>query len=131
VNKTETAKLLTIASGFDRRQVDELTAGAWASALTAYTFEQAQAAVVQHFRDPATRHEYLSIAHVLDRLERDTRARKADVEADVRSAKARGLIEPTYPANEPLPEDVRVLLFAARERDRETARVHDLEALEA
>jgi hypothetical protein len=127
VNKTETAKVLTIASGFDRRQVDEMTVEAWASALTGYTFEQVQAAVVQHFRDPATRHDYLGIAHVLDRLERDTRARAADVEADVRSAKARGLIEPTHPAREPLPDDVKVLLFVARERDRETARVMALE----
>jgi hypothetical protein len=125
VNKTEVAKLLTIVSGFDRRQVDEMTVEAWHSIpeIADAPYEVGQTAVMAHFRDPLTRNEYLTVGRVLDRIEVDARSKLADIEADVRSAKARGLLEPTYPPREPLPADVKVLLFQARERDRETARL--------
>lgn len=121
MNRTDAAKLLTVAAGFDRRQVTEVTATAWAAALHGYNYRECETAIIEHHRDPATRGQYLTVGHVLDRVEHDNRAKRSDVEADVRSAKARGLIEQSWPKREPLPGDVAALLAAARERDRQTA----------
>lgn len=121
---TEAAKLLTVAAGFDRRQVTEVTATAWSAALTGYGYAECEAAVIAHHRDPATRGQYLEVRHILDRVEAHHRARTADVETDVRAAKARGLIAPSHPPREPLPTEVALLLQRARERDRQEARRH-------
>ncbi|WP_402843735.1 hypothetical protein [Microbacterium sp. GXS0129] len=114
MNRTEAAKALAVASGFDRRQVDELTATAWAAALDGYHYPEVEAAIIAHHRDPATRHEYLTVAHVLDRVESINRARFADVEADVRVAKALGFIRRDWPAREPLPVEAAGRLSAHR-----------------
>lgn len=129
MNKTDAAKLLAVASGFDRRQVDELTAAAWASALDGYSYSECERAIVAHHRDPATRLQYLTVGLVLDRLEQNQRTRRTDVEADVRSAKARRLIDENWPAREPLPTEAAYKLAAARERDRlEAVRLTEIEA---
>jgi len=49
VNLIETAKLLTIASGFDNRRVDELSTTAFHEALSDLNFEDARKAVVAHY----------------------------------------------------------------------------------
>lgn len=123
MNKVEVGQLLTIASGFDRFvTVDRVTTEAWFLALAEVDYSEAQAAVVAHFTGPRAK-ETFSVRHVLEAARITARSTPDAIEADVRSAKARGLLEPTYPAREPLPADVKALLFAARERDRETARV--------
>ena len=118
MNTVEAAKLLTIVSGIDRRVVDELTARAWASLLVSVSFEDAQAAVLAHYADPVTRHDYLTVGHVLDRVEAAQRLSRSAVEADVRSAKARGLIDSSWPVREPLPGSVVEQLAAARQADK-------------
>lgn len=128
MNKTDAAKLLAVASGFDRRQVDELTAAAWAMALDGYGYVECEKAIVEHHRDPKTRTSYLTVGHVLDRVETGRRMRSSDVEADVRSAKARGLIDGEWPARKPLPQETAERLARARERDRQEAiRLGELE----
>lgn len=121
MNKTEAAKLLTVASGFDRRQVDELTAHAWASALDGHTYAACERAIVDHHRDPLTRTTYLTVGHVLDRVELGARTSTAEIETDVRSAKARGIIPADWPRREPLTPQDAYRLSAARERDRAEA----------
>jgi len=123
MNATEAAKLLTVAAGFDRRQVTEITATAWAAALTGHDYQECETAIIAHHRDPATRGQYLTVGHVLDRVEaarRDVRA--VDIEADVRSAKARGLIGQDWPRRDPLPESIARRLADLRELDRSEAR---------
>lgn len=114
MSPVEAAKLLTIASGFDRRTVDELTATAWAAALADVSFEDGQAAVLAHFTDAATRHSYFTVGHVLDRVEAAQRLARHQVESDVRSAKARGLVAAEWPDREPLPASVAGRLAVAR-----------------
>lgn len=121
MNRVDAAKLLTVAAGFDRRQVTEVTATAWAAALTGYQYGECEAAIIAHHRDPATRAAYLTVGHVLDRVEAANRAKTADVEADVRSAKARGLVDRDWPRRDPLPPAIAAKLAASREADRQTA----------
>lgn len=122
MNVAEAAKILTVAAGFDRRQVTEVTATAWAAALQGYGYTECEAAIIAHHRDPATRGAYLEVKHLLDRLEAQHRARTVDVETDVRAAKARGLLDASHPPREPLPTEVALLLQIARERDRAESR---------
>lgn len=114
MNVAEAAKLLTIASGFDNRVVDELKAAAWSAALDDVSFAEGQNAVIAHFKDSGTRHDYLTVGHVLDRVESAKRLSRAAIEADVRSAKARGLIDRSWPDRGALPDDVRDALARAR-----------------
>lgn len=128
MNKVEVGQLLTIASGFDRFvTVDRVTTEAWFLALSRVAYSQAQKAVVEHYTGPRAK-ETFSVRHVLEAVAVADRSTPELIETDVRAAKARGLLEPTHPPREPLPDDVKALLFAARERDRETARVMELEA---
>lgn len=122
MNKVEIAKLLTIASGFDRRDVDDVTIEAWALVpeFIAADYNAAVAAVVAHQTGPK-RTEYLTIGHIVDALRVDGRSTLAAVEADVRSAKARGLIDSSWPARQPLPDDVRDGLMTLREHERRAA----------
>lgn len=122
MNKTEIAKLLTLASGFDRRVVDPLTIEAWASVpeFAAAAYEDAKAAVLAHQVGPK-RGEYLTIGHITDALRVAGRSTQSQVEADVRSAKARGLIASSWPDRELLPVGVRDALFVLRESERRAA----------
>ena len=117
MNAAEAARLLTVASGFDNRIVDELKATAWARALSDVSYAEGEAAVIAHFKDAATRNEYLTVGRLLDRVEADKRLLSRQVEADVRAAKARGLVEWSWPERELLPESVRLELARLRERD--------------
>lgn len=129
MNKIDAAKVLAVAAGFDNRRPDDLAVAAWMELLGGFTFEECRAAIVAHYRDPLTRHTYLTAAHVLDRVEKSARARTVDVEADVRSAKARGIIPADWPAREQLNPEATYQLQAARERDRaEAVRLGELGA---
>lgn len=127
MNKIETAKLLTIAAGFDNRRVDDVMTAAWLELLGGFPFDACKMGVLDHYRDPKTRHTYLTAAHILDRVEVWQRASSGDVEADVRSAKARQLIDGSWPKREPLPPDVAVKLSIARQRDIDNAHQHSVE----
>lgn len=113
MNLTDTAKLLAVASGFDNRNPDKVAVTAWQAVLSEYTLEECLEAVMGHYRDSTTRHSYLTIAHILDRVEKITRSRE-QVAADVRSAKARGLLDAKWSAGAELPPDVAQKLADAR-----------------
>ncbi|MGN6199103.1 hypothetical protein [Humibacter sp.] len=121
MNITEAAKLLTVAAGFDRRQVTEVTATAWAAVLANYPYPECERAVIEHYRDSKTRGQYLNVSHILDRVESSLRLRTRDIETDVRAAKARGIVPKTWPDNLPLSAEDAGRLQAARDADRETS----------
>jgi len=121
MNTSDAAKLLTVAAGFDRRQVTEVTATAWAAALDGHSYAECERAIIAHHRDPARRTTYLTVGHVLDRVEAGDRTSTADVEADVRSAKARGIIPADWPRRRELTPEAAYRLAQARERDRQEA----------
>ncbi|KSU52872.1 hypothetical protein [Microbacterium enclense] len=131
MNTQEAAKLLAVAAGFDNRRPDDLATAAWRELLGDFTYEQCRAAIVAHYRDPATRHQYLTAAHVLDRVEANARTKTADVETDVRSAKARGIVPADWPRRQPLDPEAAYRLQAARERDRQESIRHTTGAIEA
>lgn len=114
MNKFETAQLLTVASGFDRFvRADELTTTAWQMVLKRVPYKLAEAAVLAHYSGPDATRQLMPF-HVLSAVEKEARLSKALIEEDVRSAKARGLVAQSWPADELLDEDVRERLFALR-----------------
>jgi len=122
VNKTEIAQLLTLASGFDRRVVDQVTVEAWAliPELANADYQDAKAVVVAHQTGPK-RTEYLTVGHITDALAVQNRSNRAAIETDVRSAKARGLIDKSWTDKQVLPDSVREALFTLRDTERRTA----------
>jgi hypothetical protein len=121
VNITEAAKLLTVAAGFDRRQVTEVTATAWAAVLANYPYAECEQAVIEHYRDGKTRGQYLNVSHILDRVEQSMRLRTRDIETDVRAAKARSIVPKSWPDKVPLTAADAERLRAARDADRDTS----------
>lgn len=118
MNKLEAAKLLMLASGFDRwMRADDLTSTVWGKALCDVPYKLAEEAVVAHYSGE-TAHKQLMPADIIKATEHAARLTRGQVEADVRSAKARGLVEKSWPDRQLLPEEVRVRLAAAREVDR-------------
>lgn len=121
MNKLEAAQLLTIASGFDRFIVaDEVTTTSWALALAKVPLNVAWAAVVTHYSGKDGRRS-VTVADILDAATTGRRTAQHMVDADVRSAKARGLISREWPMHQQLPDEVATALAAAREKDREAA----------
>lgn len=131
MNTQEAAKLLAVAAGFDNRRPDDLATAAWLELLGDFPYEHCRAAIVAHYRDPVTRHQYLTAAHVLDRVEVLGRTTAAEVEVDVRSAKARGIVSADWPRRKPLDPEAAYRLQAARERDRQEAIRHTHGEIEA
>jgi hypothetical protein len=124
MNKVEVGQLLAIASGFDRFvTVDRVTTEAWFLALKDVPYPLAQQAAVAHYTGPHGT-KPLTVRDVLAAVEVDTRMTDDAIEADVRSAKARGLIGRDWPKREPLPGDVAARLSLARQRDVEEARTY-------
>ena len=75
MNKTEVAKLLTIASSIDNRNVNEVAIEGWYAVLHTLPFEDAANAVRQHFEDST---EYLLPAHVKAGVKRIRQLRNPD-----------------------------------------------------
>jgi hypothetical protein len=118
VNRLEASELLSIAGAFDRWiRVDDLTATAWHYALEAVPVDLARAAVLAHYKGDNA-HKSLMPADIIRAVESAARLTRPQVEADVRSAKARGLVDQSWPDAQVLPELVRERLAAAREGDR-------------
>lgn len=122
MNKVEIGKLLTLAAGFDNRKVDLVTTEAWSAVpeLVAADYEAAKAVVIAHQTGPK-HHEYLTVGHIVDGLRVAGRNSTAEIAADVRSAKARGLVGREWSESERLPEDVRDALFTLRDGERRAA----------
>lgn len=124
MNKVEIAQILAIAGAFDNRNVQPATVEAWAliPAIQHMDHRDALDAVIAH-QTGEKKGEYLTVGHVVDYVAKTTRS--VDIEADVRSAKARGLIDKSWPKNNPLPPDVANKLRDLRQAER-VAAVHEL-----
>jgi hypothetical protein len=125
MNKPEVGKLLLLASGFDRRVVDDLTVGAWFSVpiIQQATYEDAAQAVINHQTGP-NKEKYLTVGLVADYLTITNRQSADAIAADVRSARARGLISREWSERDPIPEDVRLRLAELRDESRQYAHVY-------
>lgn len=118
----EVGKLLAIIKSFDNRKLDESTAMAWKVMLDKHvpqaTLADAEAVVFDWF---GVENPYLEVRHLLDGLRRRLRLMPKQIADDVRAAKARGLVEKSWPRDKALPPAVREKLAAARATDREHA----------
>jgi hypothetical protein len=126
MNRTEVAKLLTIVSGFDRRQVDELTVEAWHSIpeVADAEFDLARAIVIHHHGEPGT--GYFEARTLVAELRKAARRLGGDVEADVRVAKQLGIVAADWPRRDPLPPEAAARLANVRARMREDARRYEI-----
>ena len=114
MNEPEVRRLLGyISAGYDNRQLSAATATVWTEELGEVEFEVAKQAVRNHFRKPSPR-AYLSLDVLLEQIRVDTRQTPTAIEEDVRSAKARGFIDASWPARQALPRPVAARLAAAR-----------------
>jgi hypothetical protein len=114
MNEPETRRLLGyISAGYDNRALSEATAQVWAEELAGVPFEVAKQSVRNHFHKPKPR-DYLSLDVLMEQIKVDTRQTRQAIEEDVRSAKARGLLEQSWPPREPLPQSVAADLAEAR-----------------
>lgn len=121
MNEVEVGKILTVASGFDRFiTVDRVTVTAWHLALSGVDYKEAESATVAHFVGPKAR-ETFSVRHILEVVEDRARLSAVKIEEDVRSAKARGLIDKSWPDRDRLPDDIREALFTLRDLERRAA----------
>lgn len=121
MNEPEVRRLLGyISAGFDNRQLSTATVDVWTAELADVHADDALQAVRNHFRKPSPR-EYLSLDVLLEQIRVDTRQTPGAIEEDVRSAKARGLIEASWPAQQPLPRPVAARLAQARQQFAEQA----------
>jgi hypothetical protein len=80
MNKTEVAKLLTMASAIDNRTVGTETVEAWFMVIGELDFEDATTVMFQHFRNST---EYLTPRQIIigvDELNRKRRAEARQVE---------------------------------------------------
>jgi len=128
MNKVDVGKLLTIAAGFDNRKVDQITVESWASVpgIQSASFEDARAAVIAHQTGLAAK-EYLTVNHVVSACAVSSRQTAELVAADVRSARARKMIDTDWPETKPVPADVSALLEQVRADAREVVTVPEVE----
>lgn len=117
----EVGKLLAVASAYDNRQLREETAMAWKAAIDMQLPELqaslAQEIVVWWFSESR---DYFTVGHLIEEAKRRLRLRPEQIEADVRVAKAMGLLDPSWPPRERLPEAVAVRLAEVRAVRNET-----------
>lgn len=123
---SEVAELLIIDAGLNRfassaNQSAE-KAVAWAAAINvkaeAMPFEEARELVVEHY---ASTSDPLTPFALIEAWERRHRRTPAQIAADVRSAKARGIVRPTWPRNKPLLPQDAARLAEARAAERPPA----------
>lgn len=115
ITEVETGQLLVIVKAFDNRKLDPAVARVWAMQLgrnvPQATYQEAEAVVMDWF---STDNPYFELRHLVDGLKRKHRMMPAQVEADVRAAKAFGLLDKSHPASERLPVEAAQALAGAR-----------------
>lgn len=118
----EVGKLLAIIRSFDNRKLEESTAMAWKLMLDREvpdaTLDQATEVVMSWF---ATQNPYFEVRHLVAGLKREMRLDRPQIAADVRSAKARGLLDASWSERDPLPWECANRLAAVRLRERTEA----------
>lgn len=127
MNRAETTALLTMAGAFDRWiRVDDITVNGWMSALEDVPFVLAREAVKAHYCGPDA-HKQIMPADVIKATKFAARLTLPQIEADVRTAKAYGLVPQSWPDRQPLAEDAREALADLREGKRREAIEHGVE----
>ena len=111
----ETTTLLALVASFDNRKVDEARSAAWHSVLRDVDFEDAKQVVLRHFAAP---NDYLTVSHVIEGVLRMHRRLPKQIEADVRAARARGIVDTDWSETVPLDSAAAARLAAARAGDR-------------
>lgn len=114
MNKTEVAKLLTIASMIDNRTVAPETVEAWHMTLGRHDFNICKEAMALHFRESE---EYLMPVHITKNLPRV----RMKINQDVRAAIARGIVGRDWPDDQMLTPDAAEELQQARAKDGQSA----------
>jgi hypothetical protein len=109
VSPTEAAQLLSILSAIDRREFDAPTAKAWAHVFRDTPYERVEQAAFRAI-DAGV---YVDVAAIKKQLG----AMRASFERDVRSAKARGLVNADWPTSTPLPKRIEQRLRDAQAKD--------------
>lgn len=128
MDKKDTAALLAMAGAFDRFiRIDDLMVAGWQLALGDVPVDAAKQAVLEHYTGD-TAHRPITPADILMSVKRAARMVPSMIEADVRSAKARGLVSKDWPDRDQLPADVMQRLVEAREADRVRAARYEIEA---
>ena len=123
---SEVADLLTFNGELDRfasiAQVSPERAVAWAAVINHSAPEmtpgEAQQLVIEFYAEAG---ESLTSHALVDLWRRKHRMLPDQIATDVRVAKARGLLERSWPEREPLPGDAREALRRAREGDQVAA----------
>lgn len=119
---SEVAELLALASAYDNRHVTKEAAVGWKIAIDSEIPDldvgMAREVIVSHF---ATSGEYFAVKHLIDGAKARLRRMPSQIAADVRSAKARGLVLMTWDPRTPLTADVAAKLAEARTGDRDAA----------
>ena len=122
MNILEVSQILLLASGFTPFvAVNEVTTQAWHLALSGVEYEAAKAATVEHFTGPNAGDNF-GVHHIRAIVNRTGRTSVAAIEADVRSAKARGMIGREWPDGKQLPPAMLERLSRARAGEQATAR---------
>jgi hypothetical protein len=113
MNMTEVTLLNRTVAGFTRSSPSDIEAAAWYLLLGQYKYEDAEQAVINHFSGP-DKHKFFEVGYILDGIKAINRLLPNQIEEDVRSAKARGMVSQDWPAHDALPADVAGRLQAAR-----------------
>ncbi|UOQ60359.1 hypothetical protein MUN76_15220 [Leucobacter rhizosphaerae] len=125
---SEVAELLALASAYDNRNVTKEAAVGWKVAIDSQIPDLevglAREVIIDHF---ATSGEYFTVKHLIDGAKARLRRLPKQVMDDVRAAKARGLVEGSWPRATPLTPEVQARLDTARAVDRETAAQYAVE----
>lgn len=124
MNKKEVAELLAIISGLDRFQAaDRIAVEAWflLPDIQAATLEDARQVVIDHFTYGA---KNLTAGDLNALLRNVNRQDREAIAADVRSARARGLVARDWDERTPIPEQVRQRLTQLRDESRQHAHVY-------
>lgn len=127
MKKSEVSELLSFMSGMDNRIVDEARISAWFLIVGDIDAKDAAAIVVEHYK---TSRSYLEAVDIVEGAKRLHRLLPKQIEADVRGARARGLVDPEWPEHRPLPAEAQAKLADARANDRlEADRVFETDRL--
>lgn len=130
ISRGDAARAVMLAQGFGNYFVgDEAAALAWHMAFKGrdFTLDQVMQAITDHCMNPDIK-ETVQPKHIIDALTEGRRDSTKQVEADVRSAKARGLVARDWPTAGVLPPDVQDALQTLREGDRRYAEQNAIEA---
>lgn len=122
MNKPEVGKLLLLASGFDRRIVDELTVSSWFSvpAIQQANYDDAAQAVIAHQTGP-NKDKYLTVGLVCDYITGINRQSAEQVAVDARSARNRGLVPKDWDERQRIPAEAMEKLTQLRAEENAIA----------